>query len=385
MAPSNSPYQDPNLRPPSKEEGEREPPPYSGNGEGRPLHLPPESSGFSRERMGISYDDEENEVEYDRRPRGGFLSDLLPEGISASKVIYGLLGVMGVVVVAFGVSSIFVRHKGGVPIFAPPAMPVKVKPANPGGMQPSGMIAIGDTSSDKVILAPPPETPHPEQLSSQYNKLTGADQKKTGSDSPTEDIPPSEGKEIGASDKKEPEENTGHPGQSSEKGAEESSNISEKTDSKEKESFLTKDTPKEASHKSDTLNKQSSLEESSQSKEKIQSKEETQGKEKTSSSEAEKKQAASAEEKAEKPVHKGKYAVQLGALNSAETAQKTWEQLKSKAPDLMEGRIPVIQKISSNGKTFYRLRTKGFLTSAQAAEFCRQISTKGAFCTVANF
>lgn len=61
------------------------------------------------------------------------------------------------------------HHGGGVPVVQADQRPVRVKPANPGGMQIPGLGAdvgsSGDGTTDK--LAPPPETPDPAALAKQ--------------------------------------------------------------------------------------------------------------------------------------------------------------------------------------------------------------------------
>ncbi len=79
-------------------------------------------------------------------------------------------GLGGVLLAVVGAWSVMDQHGGGggVPVVAPPTGPLRVKPANPGGMQMSEANTDlfggggGDGSADK--LAPPPETPDPQAL-----------------------------------------------------------------------------------------------------------------------------------------------------------------------------------------------------------------------------
>ena len=79
-------------------------------------------------------------------------------------------GLGSALLAVIGVWSVNGHHTsgGGVPVIEPPSGPMRVKPANPGGMQlaPGDEIFAGgsggDTSTDK--LAPPPETPDPQAL-----------------------------------------------------------------------------------------------------------------------------------------------------------------------------------------------------------------------------
>jgi hypothetical protein len=81
----------------------------------------------------------------------------------------------------------------------------------------------------------------------------------------------------------------------------------------------------------------------------------------------------------------GKTLVQLGALTSGEGALQEWERLSKRFPDLLGNRHPNVTKTEHGGKTYWRLRTGGFSDSAQAAAFCERLRAKGAACTVASF
>ncbi len=81
-------------------------------------------------------------------------------------------GVVALVAVAGGVSLMFNRHPGPVPVVQADSRPLRVKPDNPGGMQITGVgddttvdgrtgqLADGRTAQ----LAPPPEVPDPKAL-----------------------------------------------------------------------------------------------------------------------------------------------------------------------------------------------------------------------------
>ena len=78
-------------------------------------------------------------------------------------------------------------------------------------------------------------------------------------------------------------------------------------------------------------------------------------------------------------------AVQLAALASEEQARAEWERLEHKMPSLLGGRKPEVSRIEHDGKTFWRLRTGGFASAADATSFCEKIKAKGAGCAVAVF
>ncbi|MBO0711200.1 MAG: hypothetical protein J2P47_08000, partial [Acetobacteraceae bacterium] len=78
-------------------------------------------------------------------------------------------GLGGALLVLFGVSGLSGHRAGPVPVIEADPSPVRVKPANPGGLQIAGLsdeILSGDTASgtqnDKLL--PPPEAPAPQAL-----------------------------------------------------------------------------------------------------------------------------------------------------------------------------------------------------------------------------
>ncbi len=81
----------------------------------------------------------------------------------------------------------------------------------------------------------------------------------------------------------------------------------------------------------------------------------------------------------------GAYMVQLAALNSQADAQRAWARIAGAMPALFGEKQPDIKNAVVNGKTFYRLRTGGFASPAEAAKFCGEVSAAGSACTVASF
>ncbi len=71
---------------------------------------------------------------------------------------------------------------------------------------------------------------------------------------------------------------------------------------------------------------------------------------------------------------------QLGAFDSAEVAQSEWERLNNRFGEYLEGKQRVIQKASSGGRTFYRLRALGFEDLSDSRRFCAALVAQGADC-----
>jgi SPOR domain len=72
--------------------------------------------------------------------------------------------------------------------------------------------------------------------------------------------------------------------------------------------------------------------------------------------------------------------VQVAALGSPQAATSEWERLRAKTPDLMSGRSPTVQQAEVNGRMFWRLRTTGFVTLADANAFCGRLQAAGSDC-----
>jgi hypothetical protein len=71
---------------------------------------------------------------------------------------------------------------------------------------------------------------------------------------------------------------------------------------------------------------------------------------------------------------------QLGAYESPEVARSEWDRLNAKFGDYLDGKNRVIQKASSGGRTFYRLRAMGFSDLSDARRFCSALAAENADC-----
>lgn len=71
---------------------------------------------------------------------------------------------------------------------------------------------------------------------------------------------------------------------------------------------------------------------------------------------------------------------QLGAYDSADVARTEWDRLQTQFGDYLDGKSRVIQKASSGGRTFYRLRAMGFEDLSDARRFCSALIAENADC-----
>ena len=72
--------------------------------------------------------------------------------------------------------------------------------------------------------------------------------------------------------------------------------------------------------------------------------------------------------------------VQLGAFDSDNVARTAWLRLRQKFPSFMTKRGRVIQRATSGGKVFYRLRAAGFDDLDDARRFCALLVASNADC-----
>jgi Flp pilus assembly protein TadD len=82
------------------------------------------------------------------------------------------------------------------------------------------------------------------------------------------------------------------------------------------------------------------------------------------------------------PEPPGGFQVQLSAAMSEDAANVEWQHLQEKLPEAMNGHRPTIDRVDQGGKVFWRLRTGGFHTPADARGFCDQVRAAGGTCVV---
>lgn len=71
---------------------------------------------------------------------------------------------------------------------------------------------------------------------------------------------------------------------------------------------------------------------------------------------------------------------QLGAFDSAEVARQQWDQLQGRFGAYMDDKNRVVQRASSGGRVFYRLRAMGFEDLGAARRFCSALVAENADC-----
>lgn len=71
---------------------------------------------------------------------------------------------------------------------------------------------------------------------------------------------------------------------------------------------------------------------------------------------------------------------QLGAYDSPETARREWERFTGRFGEFMDGKSRVIERATSGGRIFYRLRAHGFADLSDARRFCAAFVAENADC-----
>lgn len=79
-------------------------------------------------------------------------------------------------------------------------------------------------------------------------------------------------------------------------------------------------------------------------------------------------------------VPAGTRLAQLGAFGSAKIAREQWDQLQSRFSAYLGDKKRVVQKASSGGRVFYRLRAMGFTDIADARRFCSALVAENVDC-----
>ena len=70
----------------------------------------------------------------------------------------------------------------------------------------------------------------------------------------------------------------------------------------------------------------------------------------------------------------------MGAFDSEEVAREQWDEMSRRFDDFMRDKKRIIQKATSGGRVFYRLRAMGFEDIADARRFCSALVAQNADC-----
>lgn len=88
---------------------------------------------------------------------------------------------------------------------------------------------------------------------------------------------------------------------------------------------------------------------------------------------------------AARPAESGGTEVQLAALPTRAAAEAEWEALRRRLPGLLAGRQLVLAEARVGGRLWWRVRTAGFAGPAEARRFCAQARAAGTACDVTPF
>lgn len=294
-----------------------------------PRRPPDSNAARARERLSADYDEEDTPRR--RSGQGGVLAGLLGSDALTRRLAYGAGGVAALLILAIGGWSVFGPRQSGIPVIGPPDWPARDKPADPGGMQimTNDDGQVDTTGQGEAHLAPGPEQPRPDALAQQYGG--GADQAAPKTvPAPASSSPAPSARQTDAPPAA-PKPVAPRPAASA------------------------AGTPVPEAAKPATAAAQPAA---------------------TPSVTA---PAAAA------PQPDGKFMVQLGALDSAAEAHRQWDTLQHQAPELFGTRAPLIETVTREGRTYYRLRLRGFESVAAARAFCIKAHARSIACTPAQF
>ncbi len=86
-----------------------------------------------------------------------------------------------------------------------------------------------------------------------------------------------------------------------------------------------------------------------------------------------------------RPAAGGGTIVQLAALPTRAAAEAEWQALRRRVPGLLGGRQLILAQATVAGRVWWRVRTAGFTSPAQARGFCTRMRAAGAACDVTPF
>lgn len=250
-------------------------------------------------------------------------------------------GLGGALLLIVGIARLTGHHPGGVPVIEAASGPVRVRPANPGGMSVAGQEdeVLSDqagTATDK--LAPAAETPSLQALHAQEQADTARAAPAASQTASAKAAPGESAAHESAAHEAAPQEATAAGGTAvGGTGAGATAPVA----AAETPAAAAKVPPASAVA------------------------------------------ASPARHAATTPAGGHGAEVQLGALGSEGAAQQEWTRLSHRLPGLLDGRTPAITRIDHDGRTLWRLRTGGFGSLADATAFCARVRAKGQVCSIA--
>ena len=253
-------------------------------------------------------------------------------GMRYMTIAAALLG--GGLVLGMGIWGMMGRTPGAVPVIEADSRPLRVKPNDPGGMTIAGLndAMLGGKAAGKDRLAPTPEAPAPQALQAQ---LQPAAPSEPAAPAPVASATP-------APAAREPEV-SGSP---------------------------LPDTPPPAPKPAKAAARPAPAEAPAQASEPVAEPPRT---------------APGTPRAATGDRGEGGAMVQLAAVKTEDSARSEWERLSKRMPELLGGRKPVFQRTEAKGRVYWRIRTGGFGSAADAAAFCGKVHAEKNNCAVASF
>lgn len=252
-------------------------------------------------------------------------------------------GIGGALVLLVGIWSFTGHHQGGVPVIEPDSRPVRVKPANPGGMQIAGAndsLFSGD-SDGKQVMAPPPEVPQPQALKAEEKAAVATaapppPAKAEPAPAPAAASPAAPFDAVKSLRRTETESHAAEPPKP-----------------------VAAREARDARHPAPV----------------------------PLTPPASRSDLGVAARPAVLPATRSAHGVlvQLAALESEGAARTEWKRLERRYGSLLDGHAPSFTHTEHAGRTFWRVRTGGFTDVAQAVAFCHRVKAKGGGCAVASF
>jgi len=254
-----------------------------------------------------------------------------PRGLDPGTRRLALLaaGIGGFLIVVGGGWHMLFHHQGSIPVIQAEPGPIRVKPANPGGLQVAGAnndIFSGGSDVRDPTLAPPPQTPDPQLLREMEAAKPAASQAVASQAAKAPAATP-----VAATPAAPPPT---APVPAAREAQTAQTAVAQAAAPAPK--------PQAADHPAAT--------------------------------------AASRPAPGTQDVQ-----VQLAALSSEQAAHEEWALLLRRWPDLLRGHQPSFSRIDAGGHVFWRVRAGGFQDLPAATMFCERIRAQGGGCSVADF